>query len=146
MEADGATGRLDKIEVSVGRLDTHAISAEHRMNNLSAEIKGLGVVVSSQGTKLDEVLRIITANDAAAKVMPRFDFARTLQIVKDLAYLAALIGVLSTWLIITLTAAGNQVSQSKQAFLEQRFDGMIRRMDRLDDRLGWTPNLESSKR
>lgn len=128
-------GRLDKLE-------GHAVSTEHRLGNLSAEIKGLGAIVNSQGAKLDQIMQAVTANDAASKAAPKFDGAKTLTIVKDLAYLFGLVGAVSTWLILTLTAAEDRVQATKYAFLEQRVDAVVRRMDRTDDRLGWMPRFE----
>lgn len=128
-------GRLDKLE-------GHAVSTEHRLGNLSAEIKGLGAIVSSQGSKLDQIIVAVTTTEAAAKATPRFEFGKMLSIVKDLAYLGALVGVLSTWLIITLTTAENRVKETQLSFVMLRLDSIVKRMDRLDDRLGWTPNFE----
>jgi hypothetical protein len=130
-------GRLDKLE-------GHAVSTEHRLGNLSAEIKGLGTIVSSQGAKLDQIIIAVTTNDAANKARPQFDFAKTLSIVKDLAYLVGGVGVLSIWLIVTLTAAEDRVQSAQYAFLVQRIDAIVKRLDRTDDRFGWSPKLEGN--
>jgi hypothetical protein len=131
-------GRLDKLE-------GHAVSTEHRLGNLSAEIKGLGTIVNLQGSKLDQIIVAITTNEAASKAAPKFDAAKTLGVVKDIAYLVGGIGALSIWLIMTLTASEDRVQAAKYSFLEERMNAIVRRLDRTDDRLGWAPRLEKER-
>lgn len=131
-----AEGRLDKLE-------QHAVSTENRLGGLTSAMQTLTTVQTTQGAKLDQILSMVMTQDATNKALPRFDFAKVLSLVKDSAYLVALVGALSTWLILTLTAAENRVQAAQYGFITQRMDAIVRRMDRNDDRLGWTPKVES---
>ena len=119
-------------------LEEHARSTETQLGELSQQVRGLASVQSGQSAKLDEIAKAVTRQEFA----PRFDFAKSVSVVRDIFAILSIIGGLSIWLVLTLTAADNRVTDTTLSFILKRMERTDAVIQKLESRLDWGARTE----
>lgn len=125
-------------EERFSNLENHARSQEKQLGDLQHQVRNLAQVQNAQTVKLDKIAEAVTKQEFS----PRFDFQKSVQIVRDLFVVAATIGGLSIWLVITLTAANDQVAAVKLEYITKTQELHKQALERLESRFGWVPRVE----
>jgi uncharacterized coiled-coil protein SlyX len=121
-------------EARLAALEEHGRHTEKQLGELSHQVRNLAQVQAGQTAKLDRIADAVSRQEYA----PRFDFQRSVQTVRDLFVISGTLGALAIWLVVTLTAATDQVT-------EVRIQSIMRdQHDMKDDlkRFNWVPKLE----
>lgn len=115
---DNENGRL-------ALLEDHATRTEGR----------LGVIERTQGEhgdKLDRIMTAVTRYDAS----PKFDLQKNVSMIRDLVVMASVIASLAVWLVLTLTAANDRVTELKLQQQAEKIEWLSKRVD-------WQPQFQN---
>ncbi len=124
---DDDNQRLDKLE-------THAMQTTARLDHIEK-------TQGQHSTKLDQIFTAVTR----AEGRPSFDLWKAVSSVRDVLAIGAVIGTLSVWLVITLTAAENRVTETKIAWQAEKIEWQSERLRRLEASFNWVPRIEMNK-
>jgi hypothetical protein len=106
-------------------LEDHATRTEGR----------LGVIERTQvdhGDKLDRIVVAVTRYDA----LPKSDFSKNVSMARDLVVMGSVLASLAVWLVITLTAANDRVTDLRLQVVSEKIDWVTKRVD-------WQPQVQS---
>lgn len=100
---------IARFEARMDTVERQGAEHTHRLANVEAAVKGLGVKMDSVGGQLNSIVQALTKVEAA----PRVDLVKLLTVTKDLAILGGLIATLLGFII-------NSYGSEKRAVLEYR--------------------------
>ncbi len=117
-----------KFQTRLDTVERQGNEHTHRLANVEASIKGLGVKVDGIGTEIRSVLQSLTKVEAAPKV----DLVKLLTVTKDIAILAGLIATLLGFVINSYGASERAVNKYRIDKLEQRVDHNVQSQNKTD--------------
>ena len=113
-------GRLEKLE-------THAVQTSSRLDHIER-------TQVHHGNKLDQIVTAVTR----AEGKPVFEIAKTVSMVRDLFAIGAILASLSIWLVLTLTAANDRVTELQIKYQADRLSW-------IESRFNWRAAIEATK-
>lgn len=116
------------------KLEKHATKTEGRLDTIEK-------TQGHHSTKLDQIFTAVTR----AEGRPQFDLWKAVSSVRDVLAIGAVIGSLSVWLVLTLTAAENRVTETKLAWQVEKIEWQNERIKRLEAAFEWTAKTEKIK-
>lgn len=107
--------QLSRFETRMDTVERQGNEHTHRLGNVEASLKGLGVKVDGIGGQINSVLQALTKVESAPKV----DLVKLLTVTKDLAILAGLVAALLGFIINSYGASERAVNEYRIDRLEQ---------------------------
>lgn len=121
-----------ELDIRLDKLETTSIQVEGR----------LGTIERTQAAQSVVIEKIHTAV-TLAQGRPQFDIWKAVSSMRDIFAICAIVGSLSVWLVLTLTAANNQAQEIKLAWQSDRIEWANKRLERLEASFSWVPRIEA---